>query len=213
MSRLRFGLILLFLLIIGGVVGFVMNYPRSFTNISVETSIKEPIKLYKANNSMDYKYNQNKDYKTFTGNQILRVKRGSYVAIITDPDNIYNQTEFKFTSLSNNFELKINPDYNNAKLTSLLENEGPLIHKVIKSKYPNTVSEYNIAKESLFKQGQWYGALLKSHNPANDSYRIILEKKGDNWVVVTSPPQIIIGQPDYPNIPYDVISGVDSLTL
>ena len=93
-----------------------------------------------------------------------------------------------------------------------LASEIPAIQVVITSSFPQLSQLYMIEKERLFEQGQWYGAILTykgTDSDNRDTLRLILQKKGEKWIIRTTPPQIIVSSVTYPDIPKTILDTLN----
>jgi hypothetical protein len=99
-------------------------------------------------------------------------------------------------------------DYTTEHLGSLLVNDRTAIRNTI---IPGlNLSGYTITYESLYKQGQWYGAILTPPDVVNqDIVRLVAEYKDGKWQVVAGP-DIYLYINKYPAIPQDVMLAINN---
>lgn len=111
----------------------------------------------------------------------------------------------------NNFN--INPYFSDSKLGSILQTELLTIRSTVLNKFPNIERLYKYTDEKLYHYGEWYSARLKyigDDNFNSDSLLLLLNKQDGVWKIVSSPPQIILGTVDYPNIPGDILTNINN---
>lgn len=142
----------------------------------------------------------------------IKVFKGHYLLKYVGSDGYasdYQTIDVKDKPIS----VSLDPDYSEKKLSSILEQEFEIIKAVLSTKYQN-IGDYNIQKGKLYKKGQWYGTTLQyiGDDYFNfDTLRLVMEKKGGTWQLVTDPPNIILGSKDYPNIPLDVLVDINNI--
>ncbi len=81
---------------------------------------------------------------------------------------------------------------------------------MLQGRYSLSQRGYVISADGLFGAAEWYGCVLKPQNAAQDTLRVILQKKNGGWVVAAKP-AITIGAPSHPDIPFDVVRQVNEL--
>jgi hypothetical protein len=116
-------------------------------------------------------------------------------------------------TVDSNATIKINPDRSEKQLSGALGEEAKGLHDLIRSKYPQVDSKYIIDNGRLFGNGKWYGTTIRRQGAFRGGvdanvYRIILEKTGGNWRVVT-PPELMFFYNEWPNIPREVVNAVN----
>lgn len=99
-----------------------------------------------------------------------------------------------------------------AELTALLQTELPSITTVIAAAYPDISTLYNIQTGKLYGQGQWYGTILTYRGPDTDNrdtLRLLLQKKDNQWLIKTTPPQPLLNVADYPDVPKKILQDLN----
>ncbi|MDO8336608.1 MAG: hypothetical protein Q7T74_07610 [Candidatus Saccharibacteria bacterium] len=201
-----------FLLIIFFVIGLVVSifgYINSQQTVSVKYKNISKVTIQKIGQGSK-SLGKETVYKK-SGEKITLMK-GSYLLKYTGIDGYASDYENINLNEKPVF-ISLDPDYSNSRLSSILEDNFEDIKIILNAKYKN-MSDYNIQKGKLYKKGQWYGTTLQySGNDVfnYDTLRLVMEKKGDTWRLVTSPPNIILSSKDYPNIPVDVLRDVNNV--
>ncbi len=142
----------------------------------------------------------------------IKVSKGNYLLKYTGSDGY--SSDYRKIDVSNKpVYISLDPDYSQQKLSSILGEEFESIKNVLNTKYKN-INEYNIQKGKLYKKGQWYATTLQyigSDESNYDTLRLVMEKKDGKWVLVTNPPNIVLGSKDYPNIPLDILQDINNV--
>lgn len=214
MDNLRNRLIWVAACVILGVVGgLAVNYQHSFRKVDVSIDPGLNVTIYKdLGGDGAFNYNPNsKPIARLSASQTITIRDGTYDTVVSDPTHEYENPVVKFVVAPGTDSVAVSPSYTSSKLATLLANEQPAITQALQAEYPDFSQNYGIADEQLYEQGNWYGAVLTPSAPTSDALRVILQKQGGSWGVVTDPPQISIGEPSFPNIPTDVIESVDQL--
>ena len=150
-----------------------------------------------------------KDIKT---NTTILLQAGKYY-LIPEGKNI-NEDKIGFTVNKGDMTVSINPDYTKEYLNTLLKTEKPLVEAVVASKYPTLIGNYTFQQETLYKRGEWFGALLAPKvDDARDQlspYRIILYKKDGKWEVLRRP-EYVLNSSKYTNVPIEVLRAINKL--
>lgn len=153
---------------------------------------------------------------SFSGQEI-RLKKGSYILQYDAKDNY--QDYFVAITLSDKRQsVSLSPDYSDQYLNELLGSELGGIKASLAEKYPKIDKLYDPQKGRLYKKGEWYGTVLTYKGDSSgsnlfktDALRVVLKKENGKWSVKTDPPYIILNKYAYPDIPIDILRGVNSL--
>lgn len=190
---------------------FVINKPPSLVTISLDDGVKARI-VEQSSTSSD-SLTDSRTVADFQTSFSKKLKRGSYV-LITDSQ--------KYENISRQFTVGPKPIVLNFRLnSSLSELSSDLVTQqaaidqafsdyLLKHKLASGYS-FSLQKGSLYGLGEWYGALLVASNRQIDTMRIVFKKIGGSWVVASDPPNIILSIVDYPDIPKDVLSRINSV--
>lgn len=165
------------------------------------------VNLSKINDKGDYEL-----VESIKTSKIVKVKKGNYCVRPTD-DEKYSQTPECAIIDKSDAKLSIEPDFSDDYLKELLAPQLSEIHSVITAKYSPLINSYFIGDGQLYAKGEWYGTTLSeitSSRYRGDTYRVILNKQADKWVIAARP-QIVLSSIDYPNIPFKVLSSVNKL--
>jgi hypothetical protein len=140
----------------------------------------------------------------------VRLKKGNYY-IKSEATKEYESTIIPIQLADKPISITVNPDFTAQKLDGLLGAEKASIDSVLTQTYPSVHSYYSIQNGKLYRHGEWYATKFIPNNPAIlDTLRVILKKDKNTWVVSTKPPEIVIGIPNYPSIPADIIRDVNN---
>ena len=107
------------------------------------------------------------------------------------------------------------PDYSASKYASLISTELPKAKQAILALYPAAESIFSLTSGVMREQGKWMVVLLKfkgEYSLNSDNLRILLEKQGTSWTVVTKP-DIILTAIHYPKLPVSVLSWANEQTF
>lgn len=94
------------------------------------------------------------------------------------------------------------------KLKYELEN----IIGILTSKYPKIATDYTVINTKLYKDGQWFSALLQYRGGDTinrDTLRVLMQKKDSTWIVRTEPPEISLSVKKYPDVPKDILKSIN----
>lgn len=97
-------------------------------------------------------------------------------------------------------------------LTKQLAVEEPEILKVINTNYPQIATSYVINKGKLYGDGSWYGTTLTytgTDTMSRDTLRILMQKQGDDWKLLTTPPQILLSTVEFPDVPKEILKDIN----
>ena len=202
-----------FAFLVFAVIAGYKTYVNQYQYLVLSGNQSFEFSLFKRSSSIDGLY-YNKNDLVFSTNKSgkYKIKRGDYVYVASRPSKDYAPIIKPLSLGTTRVLVSINDfKYTDQKLQSLLITESPGIENLINNSYPLPMTNYSIVSPNLYYTGQWYGALLVPKDALNqDTYRIVLKKKDGRWSVVTTPPSIILSQPVYPNIPFDVLSDLNN---
>lgn len=97
-------------------------------------------------------------------------------------------------------------------LKKQLANEEAAIQQAILEQYPVIANLYTINHGKLYGRGEWYGTVLTyrgSDSDNRDSLRILLQKDGRIWHVITTPPEPLLSAKKLPNVPSYILSDIN----
>lgn len=209
----RVGTILLGAFLLGGIFLGFRSYQNSFQTVHITNKSDFVLTLYASKSSEEsIDYNKSVSYFSTSTPGKFRVKKDDYVYTVSSKDGAYQPFVKAVTVDTKPVSLAIpSLAYTDKKLDELLVVEEPSIKAVIQAKYPAQLSVYSVGNGKLYKNGQWYGAKLVPNDPNTyDTLRIILKKDRGTWHIMTTPPEIVISQPIYPNIPLDILTDLNN---
>lgn len=142
-----------------------------------------------------------------------RVKKGSHILTIQGSEI---QTVKKRVNLTDSpLVEEVYISYSKEQLDKILRRESRSIRKVIERDVPAVKNPiYVIEDEKLYRTGEWYSAIITKNTEQttetySDRFKVILQKKEGSWKVITNPPDIVISQELYPNIPREILIAVN----
>lgn len=188
------------------------SYRDSFQTVTVTTHKPFTLTLYAPLNTDESNaYDKSKVFFVAPDSEKFRVKKGVYVYAVSGGSD-YQEFSAQITVGAKPVHLTAPQlNYTPAKLASMLAKEQPAINSVINTAYPSQMQLYSIQGNKLYGNGQWFGAKLVPNDPRTyDTLRIILKKEGSTWQIVTTPPEIVISQPVYPQIPAYILSDLNN---
>lgn len=196
---------LIIFMTIAAIIG--LGYYHSFQKIKVTLSNGIEANIYKED-SHEGQVSPTSNLKDPVNS--IRLKKGNYY-IKSKATSEYVAEVIPIQLSDKPVSITINPDYTQQKLDNLLGSERSSIDRVITQTYNTLPTYYTIQKGKLYMHGEWYATKLIPKNSNDlDSLSIILHKDKNNWTVATKPPEIIIGIPNYPAIPKDIIRDVNN---
>lgn len=209
MNRSKIIIILLASLLLIGLGGLFL-YLTSFGQLDItykDSGTKITLDIYQSGKD----FNDSKPIKTTDAPGSIRIKKGDYIVKSRENEEYASQSK-PVTVGSKPSQVSIDPDYSSKKLDNLLKNELLSIKRSIFTAYPVIESDYSFSKMSLLKKGDWFSTLLvsKKSTPNNDTLRLVAQKQGNTWVIITRPPAIVINAAQYKSIPSDVITNINS---
>lgn len=187
------------------------NFRRSYQSVYLSVGPEVSGKLFdKWNGEKGLGNPENKPILEFRESYTGKLKKGDYV-LETSNSSGYKDVASSFVVGDEPYSNSISLDYTDQKLNELLKKELPLITQVVRTEYPQTTQSFSLVGGKLFKDGTWYGARLVSLDQTQDSFRIVLNKKGGEWIVATKPPNLVLTTQDFPSVPRDVLESTNSL--
>ena len=99
-----------------------------------------------------------------------------------------------------------------AELEKKLVSEMPAITNVLITEYPLIATTYTVEQGQLFDQGQWFGTTMTyrgTDSDNRDTLRVLMEKKGDTWKLLTKPPRPLLSKKDFPNVPVSILKKIN----
>lgn len=193
------------------IIGFgLWNYFTSYQYLvlQVPEERQEYVKLYKATRGEgDLVKSEGEIEIEF--NTDLKLDRGTYVAE-------YSQEGFELSRRDIFLDkeiVNVTFDYqiNTPALELIFEQSKQDIHNSLEESYPGMLSRYKIAKEGVYDDGSWYGAILETivdTSLQRDTVRIVLRNEAGIWRVAAKP-YITISQAEYPEIPESVLDEIN----
>lgn len=164
--------------------------------------------------SPENRIDKSKPVKQFTASETVTLKKGEYV-LITSESTDYSSQVLSTTLGDEPQALTVDPVYTNAKLAALLNADKTALDTLIKTAFPSA-NNYDIGAGELSEHGDWYGTTLRPKQTLEeqqlnyvDVYRLVAHKENGVWKMVTSQPQLVVNRYDYPNIPRDVLVGLN----
>lgn len=140
----------------------------------------------------------------------IRLKNGEYVIVIPE-GTVYEPLVQEFAVDASRKDAVVLPRYSSQGLESQLNKQRSDIRAVLYTQYDFLNPKkrlYTFLDEKLHLQGNWYTATVRELIPGrnkSDIYRIVAQKKEDNWILVTIPPDLVISNVRYPDIPREVL--------
>lgn len=147
-----------------------------------------------------------------TTSQTIKLQSGDY-GFVTDSAD-YNNTPTNFSVKATDQIIKIDTPYSDEYLSKLLDSESTAILAVIMAKYGATLSDFDVDRGLLLGKGEWYGTtfteqLDQGRNPG-DTYRVVLHKVEDKWVVAAEP-SIVLTTKSAPDVPLNILTRTNDL--
>lgn len=144
-------------------------------------------------------------------NNKVDLRPGEY--LVQSEDSREFKPYSQIINLESDTVININPSYKREYLNLLLKPQEAEIKNVIRRTI-NLPPGYKINNGSLLKDTNWYGTTLsvddvsqlKINQKNADIYRVVLKKVNNLWEVVTLPPEIIISNITYKDIPKEIIN-------
>ena len=200
--------ILVITVIIGGYFWF--SYMNSFGKVEIELDQNVRASVMHPVGEDTHTDGSDPPVATFTKSFKGKLKRGDYV-LVTDKTADFGSQTIDFKASEKPVNLKLQLNYPQEKLESLLTTNRSALKKAFDQLHPEMPDGYRYGKDQMFQSGEWYGGLLVSKNPNLDTLRFVANKKNGVWAIVTDPPDILISSAVYPEIPEDVVRSVNKL--
>lgn len=182
-------------------IAVLWSYIFSFQNVTVRYDASQGyVELINEDNQKLYPKN----------NQPLRLKKGEY-HLQHIGDNIEPNFR-KITIGDSTTRHDVTFTYTEKHLSTLLTRHRSAIHTAILKIYPNLTQNYTFAHERLYRQGDIYGAALVARDATGDNadtLRILVQKKGVAWRVVSTPPVPVLSTVDYPGISRKILVDIN----
>lgn len=193
-------------LLILSFIGFnLINYFNSFREIQIDIPVNTSVKIYKKDG------NDQKEVLSLNQDTVHKLQIGEYTVKFVNLPKTYVNENHDFIVDTNTKVVKIELDLTDAELSSQLNQKRSSIRSSVFNSIPGLEGSYTIKSEKLFKDGTWYGAVIKPNNPSFDERRLIMKNEDGKWILVTKEPLISIGSPSFPNVPKDLISDLNRL--
>ncbi|HEX6416323.1 MAG TPA: hypothetical protein VFZ62_02245 [Candidatus Saccharimonadales bacterium] len=193
-----------------------LAYYNSFHKVTVTLSsdVKAAL-IYKINPEEGHNHEVHGDeLQKLTASGELSLQNGSYF-IIPEGEKVAKD-EIAFTVKDEDTSVSVTPGYSKEYLASVLKTEQPAINEAIGEAFPAQMQSHTVEKGTIFKKGEWFGALLVSNNPnldlrsQTDFYRIILNKVDGSWKIVGTP-QLVLTTSEFKDVPDDILREVNKL--
>lgn len=209
-------LIVVLLLIIAG-LGAWRWWPRYYDlTINVNPTVSDfSVKVYPVKEGQDVgSATSSQPVAEVKQTQTLNLRQGNYLVLSgPEPDFIVTIKDVK---LESNTSVDITPAYSSTKLDDLLKAESSAIQQAVRSSVYGFSDGFSIGPGKLFGLGEWYGTIIYPNLSDEelrlqyvDVYRLVMKKENGVWKLATNPPQLILGDPDYPEIPREVLDNVN----
>lgn len=194
----------------------LVQYVNSFNTVRI--IFKQPstesvtVRIYNLSDheSSVEDYKDKTPLKETNSNIDLRLKNGEYV-VVTPAGTVYEPQVQEFSVDSTRKDVVISPRYNSQNLESQLNKQRSDIRSMLYAQYEFLNPKkrlYTFLDEKLHLQGEWYTATVRELIPGrnkSDIYRLVAQKEGDKWILITTPPDLIISNVRYPDIPREVL--------
>lgn len=191
-------------------VGYLVHQ-RNYQRVFIELENGVSANIYDGSDEDKIDASQAKALYSFSKSFDKKIKKGTYL-IATHNSIGYQDVSQVFTVGNKEVVLKLQLNLSKDKLSQAYDKESGAIMAALKARYPNTMKNYSLASPVLFKNGEWFGALLVPPNSSMDVLRVVMKKGSSGaWSVVTTPPGIVLSVLDYPQVPYEVLWGVNNL--
>ena len=150
-------------LLILSFIGFnLINYFNSFREIQIDIPVNTSVKIYKKGG------NDQKEVLSLNQDTVHKLQIGEYTAKFVNLPKTYVNENHDFIVDTNTKVVKIELDLTDAELSSQLNQKRSSIRSSVFNSIPGLEGSYTIKSEKLFKDGTWYGAVIKPNNPSFD---------------------------------------------
>lgn len=211
----KFIVALFLLLTVVGILVYRSMYGNVTLSFSADNEIK--VSIYKNAGgdgaSTEEIVKQKPIINSLSSSGSIKLRRGSYRLVSENNENYDNiVVDFAVSKHATNLDIAVK--YSPDKLKDMLAQEQEQINNAIVGIYPGIKDIYTIDEGILLVRGEWYATKLlskSSYKQENDTLRLVANKKGGDWTIVTTPPDLIISSIKYKDIPRDVIKAVNDL--
>ncbi len=189
---------------IGGLYGF--RYYRSFRNVTLVSTNGVLVELGTKADPHETSDNSIGSLKAQTStNTTVRLRNGTYLVKFSESgkQDVYRTINVPETTQIKSPDL----DLSQSKLNQLLAATGEAPRSTTLSIVG--ASNYSVSYEALYKQGDWYAAVLSPKLAGLDRQRVILNKTNGAWKVAASP-AIVFYIGDFPKIPEQIIRDINN---
>ncbi len=96
--------------------------------------------------------------------------------------------------------------------TSPLESAQTTVTSLLVAAYPKAGTDYTIGSAKLDDSKKWFTAVLtyKGSDTMNrDTLRVLAQKKDGEWILRTTPPEIILSAKKYRDVPEEILKSVN----
>jgi hypothetical protein len=150
--------------------------------------------------------------KKLTARGKVSLQNGNYYA--TPDGQKVSKDPIRFDIKDRDLTLTLDPDYSSDFLKTTLNTEQTAITAAAESAFPLIAQNYTIGSNTLYRHGEWFGALLTQKNDTRnelDYYRIILHKESGTWKVVGKP-ELVMSKAEFKDVPDSVLKSVNQLS-
>ena len=192
--------------------GFAIKYYTAFKKVTV-TTVQQDLTadVYQRNPNSDGPDGDTK-VGTVHGTKVFSLQPGKYYAIAEGTKYDKSQ-QISFTVDSKDFSVTVNPSFSDDYLVELFKQQIATIRNLIATKYASIIGNYTINPGKLYLDGTWYGTTLVGKSPSpgelGDTYRIVLHKVNNTWTIAAAP-AIVLSAPDYKDIPFTILSDLNT---
>lgn len=209
-------MVVIFVVLIGGGVTAWLMWPRSYmlsVTVSPETS-GYTMKIYRSTDKGVVEQGA-KPVVEFVKPQTFSLRKGNYVVV--GGGNQDFEMSNVYVNLSSDKSVSLSPQYTKEKLNTLLSQERESIQAAARASIRGLNDSYALGVGELFGLGDWYGTVIYPNLSSEalrlqyvDTYRLVMKKEGDTWKPATNPPELILGAPDFPSIPKEILTATNN---
>lgn len=186
-------------LLLSGTV--LWQYMSSFTEVVFEYSPRDgSVKLTGADGTVLHP----------AANTATRLKLGEYT-ISRSGDGV-NPEPQKLVVTPDLHRYSVNFSLTDDILAAQLATQQSAITRIIEQTYPRIPELYTISHQQLYGKGDWFGATLHHIDATNqnrDTLHILLQRSGDDWKVISKPPQPVLTKALYPEAPIHILKRIN----
>jgi hypothetical protein len=175
--------------------------------------------LYKLN-SYDDDYNpeysvtpENLVFETKSSTE-TKLKKDDYVVVFEGEG--YTKKIQRISINKENKTIDVDASYTEDKLNQILDQEFETLKTTILDYLPLAKDSSQISRGKMYNKGDWYGTTItikqtaeEQRNNYTDIYRVVINKRSGNWVVINKSPELIISSPNYPQVPRDILVDIN----